>query len=159
MLYVTAHRMFAELRAARADNTQDRRLARFTAPDLLIVDDLGLRPLAQDEPVLLYEVIRQRYERGALVVTSNRAIEEWYPLFQDDLLASAALDRFLHHAHVVVMEGRSYRNPRNLVDHPLLRGPVFLRFPDIRHQSGQPSRRPASTIRDETHRSGAHDTS
>lgn len=116
VLYVTAHRMFAELRAARADNTQDRRLARFTAPDLLIVDDLGLRPLGQDEPVLLYEVIRQRYERGALVVTSNRAIEEWYPLFQDDLLASAALDRFLHHAHVVVMEGRSYRNPRNLVD-------------------------------------------
>jgi len=118
VLYITAHKLFAELRAARADNTQDRRLARFTAPELLIIDDLGLRPLAADEPVLLYEVIRQRYERGSMVVTSNRAIEEWYPLFQDDLLASAALDRFLHHAHIVVMDGKSYRNPRNRTAEP-----------------------------------------
>ncbi len=110
--YVSAHRLFGELRAARADNTQDRKLLRFTSPELLIIDDLGLRPLAHDEPVLLYEIIRQRYERGSLIVTSNRDIQEWYPLFQDDLLASAALDRFLHHAHVVVMEGRSYRNPK-----------------------------------------------
>jgi len=109
VLYVTAHKLFLELRAARADNTQDRRMARFLTPDLLVIDDLGLRPLAADEPVLLYEIIRQRYEHGSMVVTSNRAIEEWYPLFQDDLLASAALDRFLHHAHVVVMEGKSYR--------------------------------------------------
>jgi len=118
VLYITAHKLFAELRAARADNTQDRRLARFTAPELLVIDDLGLRPLAADEPVLLYEVIRQRYERGSMVVTSNRAIEEWYPLFQDDLLASAALDRFLHHAHIVVMDGKSYRNPKNRAAEP-----------------------------------------
>jgi DNA replication protein DnaC len=110
-VYVTAHRLFGELRAARADNTQERKLLRFTSPELLIIDDLGLRPLAHDEPVLLYEIIRQRYERGSLIITSNRDIAEWYPLFQDDLLASAALDRFLHHAHVIVMEGRSYRNP------------------------------------------------
>jgi DNA replication protein DnaC len=56
-------------------------------------------------------VIRQRYERNSTIITSNRAVDEWYPLFGDDLLASAALDRFLHHAHVVVLEGHSYRNP------------------------------------------------
>ena len=56
------------------------------SPDLLIVDDLGLRPLANDEPMDLYEVIRQRYERGSLVITSNRAIEEWPPLFHRILL-------------------------------------------------------------------------
>jgi DNA replication protein DnaC len=100
-----------QLRAARADKTYDKRLLRFTAPDLLIVDDLGLRPLDGDEPIDLYEVIRQRYERGAMVITSNRALEEWHPLFLDALLASAAMDRLLHHAHVVVMQGHSYRNP------------------------------------------------
>jgi DNA replication protein DnaC len=109
VLYTTAQRLFVDLRAARADNSYERRLLKYTTPDLLIVDDLGLRPLTQDEPLDLYEVIRQRYERGALVITSNRAIDEWYPLFGDDLLASAALDRFLHHAHVIEMKGRSYR--------------------------------------------------
>jgi DNA replication protein DnaC len=111
VLYVTAHRMLSQLRASRADQGWDKRLLRYTAPDVLIVDDLGLRPLEGDEPIDLYEVIRGRYEQGSMVITSNRAIEEWYPLFRDDLMASAAMDRLLHHAHVVVMEGNSYRNP------------------------------------------------
>ena len=101
--------MLTQLCAARADKSLDRRMLKFTAPDLLIIDDLGLRPLEHDEPIDLYEVIRQRYERGAMVLTSNRAIEEWHPLFVDELLASAAMDRVLHHAHVVVIEGQSFR--------------------------------------------------
>jgi DNA replication protein DnaC len=109
--YVTAHHMLMQLRASRADQTLDRRMLRFTTPDLLIIDDLGLRPLDGDEPIDLYEIIRQRYERGSLMITSNRAVTEWYPLFLDDLMASAAMDRLLHHAHVLVMDGSSYRNP------------------------------------------------
>ncbi len=111
VVYVSAHRMLSTLRASRADQSYDRKLLRFTTPDLLIVDDLGLRPLEGEEPIDLYEVIRQRYERAAMIVTSNRALEEWYPLFLDDLMASAAMDRLLHHSHVVVIEGHSYRNP------------------------------------------------
>ena len=110
-LYVTAHRMLGTLRAARGDQSYDKKLLRYTTPDLLVIDDLGLRPLEGDEPIDLYEVIRQRYERGSMILTSNRAMEEWYALFLDDLLASAAMDRLLHHAHVVVMQGHSYRNP------------------------------------------------
>ena len=109
--YVSAHRMLSQLRAARADQSHDKRMLRFTAPDVLIVDDLGLRPLDGDEPIDLYEIVRARYERGSMIVTSNRALEEWYPLFRDDLMASAAMDRLLHHAHVVVMDGHSFRNP------------------------------------------------
>jgi DNA replication protein DnaC len=112
--YTSAHRMLASLRAARAaraDQSYEKRMLRFTTPELLIVDDLGLRPLDGDEPIDLYEVIRQRYERGAMILTSNRALDEWHPLFLDDLIASAAMDRILHHAHVVVLEGHSYRNP------------------------------------------------
>ena len=59
----------------------------------------------------LIAAIRARYEVGAMMVTSNRAIEEWYALFPDDLMASAAMDRLLHHAEVVVLEGQSFRNP------------------------------------------------
>lgn len=111
VLYLTANKLFAELRAARADRSYDRKLLRFTNPALLIVDDLGLRPLRHEEPEDLYEVIRQRYERGAVILTSNRAIEEWPALFGDVLLASAAMDRLLHHAHILAIEGDSYRNP------------------------------------------------
>ncbi len=111
VLYTSAHDMLTQLRAARADQSYDRRMLRFTGPDLLIVDDLGLRPLVHDEPLDLYEIIRQRYERAATVMTSNRALDEWHPLFADALLASAAMDRLLHRAHVLVIEGDSYRNP------------------------------------------------
>ena len=111
VLYVAAQDLFKQLRAARADSGYDRRLVRFTAPDLLIVDDLGLRPLSGDEPIDLYEIIRHRYEHGATVLTSNRAVEELPALFGDALLASAAMDRLLHGAHVLVLDGDSYRNP------------------------------------------------
>jgi DNA replication protein DnaC len=103
--------MLTQLRSARADATHDRKMLRFTTPDVLIVDDLGLRALVTDEPIDLHEIIRQRYERGSTISTSNRAIEEWPPLFGDLLLASAALDRLLHHAHVIEMEGDTFRNP------------------------------------------------
>lgn len=113
VLYVAAHDMLAQLRMGRADQTYDKKLLRFTGPDLLIIDDLGLRPLQHDEPLDLYEVFRQRYERGAMIITSNRALDEWGPLFKDELLASAAVDRLLHHSHVLIMEGETYRNPRS----------------------------------------------
>lgn len=111
VLYMPAHQLLASMRAARADGSYDRRLARLAAVDLLILDDLGLHPLRHDEPTDLYELIRVRYEVGPIVITSNRDIEEWPPLFGDALLASAAMDRLLHHAHVIDIEGESYRNP------------------------------------------------
>ena len=112
-LYVAAHDLLTQLRASRADQSYDKKLARFASPDLLIIDDLGLRPLTGDEPIDLYEIIRSRYERGAMVITSNRDTAEWYPLFGDALLASAAMDRLLHHAHVLDIDGESFRNPKN----------------------------------------------
>jgi DNA replication protein DnaC len=111
VLYQPTQQVLASLRAARADGSYDRRLARLAAVELLILDDLGLQPLRHDDPTDLYELIRLRYETGALIITSNRAVEEWPPLFGDPLLASAAMDRLLHHAHVIAIEGDSYRNP------------------------------------------------
>ena len=70
--------MFRQLRAARADRSFDRCLLKFTGPDLLVIDDLGLRSLRDQDPEDLYEIIRHRYERGAMVITSNRSVPEWY---------------------------------------------------------------------------------
>lgn len=104
--------MFAQFRAARGGGSFGQRMLRYTGPDLLIIDDLGLMPMRGDEPADLYEIIRQRYERGAMIITSNRALEEWPLLFEDPLLASAAMDGLLHHAHVIQVEdGDSFRNP------------------------------------------------
>jgi len=112
VVFCDAPRMFRELRAARADDSYDRKLTRFTtSTDLLIIDELWLRPLAQGEPQDLHEIIRQRYEHGSTIITSNRAVAEWLPLFGDPLLASATIDRLLHHSHVIDLEGDSYRNP------------------------------------------------
>ncbi len=111
VLYTSAHDLLAQLRAGRGDGTLDRKMVRLTTVDLLVIDDLGLRPLVHDEPIDLYEIIRQRYQRAATIMTSNRSLEEWHPLFHDPLLASAAMDRLLHGAHVIVIEGDSFRNP------------------------------------------------
>jgi DNA replication protein DnaC len=111
VLYTSAHQMLTGLRAARADDSHERKLARLVDVDLLIIDDLGLRGLVGDEPIDLYDIIRQRYEKASTIITSNRAVEEWAPLFNDKLLAGAAMDRLLHHAHVIEITGHSYRNP------------------------------------------------
>ena len=109
--YLGAHELLLQLRAARADASFEKRLSRFTAPDVLIIDDLGLRGLNPDESGDLYEVVRQRYALKSTIITSNRAIEEWAPIFGNALLASAAMDRLLHDAHVLIITGDSYRNP------------------------------------------------
>lgn len=108
--YVDATRLLAELRAARADGTLDRKLHNLARLDLLILDDLGLHPLHDTDRLDLYDLIRSRYERGSIVLTSNRAVDELHALFGDPLLASAAMDRLLHHAHVIELTGRSYRS-------------------------------------------------
>lgn len=111
VLFLTARQLFEHFRAARADFSHHKLLGRFQKPDLLILDDLGLRDLDKDESIDLHELIRARYERGAILITSNRAPEEWHALFDDVRTASAAMDRLMHDATVLLFEGRSYRNP------------------------------------------------
>lgn len=110
--FVAAHDLFADLRAGRGDGTWTRRMKRYADVDLLIVDDLGLRAFAADEANDLYELVRRRYEKKPIIVTSNRAKEEWDALFPEPLLASATMDRLLHHAHVIEIQGDTWRNPK-----------------------------------------------
>jgi DNA replication protein DnaC len=78
-------------------------------PQLLVLDDFGLKPLTEPMPSDLYDVISERYEVGSILVTSNRAPSEWPELFGNPLLASAGLDRLAHHAETLVITGKSYR--------------------------------------------------
>lgn len=112
ILFATATDVFRQLRAARADNSYERKLAKLAALDILFLDDLGLRPIDHEEAGDLYEIIRLRHERKPMVISSNRSVEELALLFKDPLLASAAIDRLLHNAHRIVIEGDSFRNSK-----------------------------------------------
>ena len=109
MLFTTAYKMLAHINGGRADDTHARRLQRYLKPDLLIIDDFGLKPLHPPAPEDLYDIINERYEKGSILLTSNRSPAEWYDLFGDPLLASAGLDRLAHDANVIFIQGESYR--------------------------------------------------
>ncbi len=109
VLSFATHRLLAELLAARADGTHHKLLTRLASVELLIIDDFGLRPISAQGAEDLYELIARRYERGSILLTSNRSPSEWAEVFGDALLASAALDRLTHHARVTVITGESYR--------------------------------------------------
>ena len=88
---------------------EERILARYLKPDLLIIDDMGLKQLPKQSGEYLFEIIMRRYENRSTMMTSNRPIEEWGKLIGDVPAAGAILDRFLHHAQVIAVTGKSYR--------------------------------------------------
>ena len=87
--------------------TQDLHV--FTRAGLLIIDELGFVPLSKTGAELLFEVFSQRYERGAIVITSNLPFDEWTEIFGSERLTVALLDRLTHHVHILEMNGDSYR--------------------------------------------------
>ncbi len=92
---------------ALAEN--DKLLARYLKPDLLVIDDMGMKQLPKRSGEYLFEIIMRRYETKSTVMTSNRPLEDWGKLVGDVPSATAILDRFLHHAEVISITGRSYR--------------------------------------------------
>jgi len=107
---------------------EERILAKYLKPDLLIVDDMGLKQLPKRSGEYLFEIVMRRYENRSTLMTSNRPIEDWGKLIGDVPSATAILDRFLHHAEVVTMTGRSYR---------LKNGPTQQSAPGKRLQDGK----------------------
>ncbi|MFO7530371.1 MAG: IS21-like element helper ATPase IstB [Marinobacter sp.] len=110
VLFISTQKMLQHLNGGRADGTWERRMTAYLRPDLLILDDFGLKPLQPPGPEDLYDVINERYEKGSILVTSNRAPSEWPDLFLDPLLASAGLDRLLDRAEVIIIRGPSFRS-------------------------------------------------
>ena len=98
------------LTAARAANCLDKALKRYLKPQLLCCDEIGYLPIDKLGCDLLFQVISQRYERGSMIITSNKIFKNWTEIFQNDVaVTSAILDRLLHHCEVVIIEGKSYR--------------------------------------------------
>ena len=110
VLFTTAVDIINTLAAAQSAGRLKRELARYLKPAVLIVDELGYLPIDKHGADLLFQIISQRYERAPMVITTNRSYKHWSQLFNNDsTLTSAILDRVLHHAETVIIEGKSFR--------------------------------------------------
>jgi DNA replication protein DnaC len=110
VLFATAIDVVNTLSAAQLKGTLKAELRRYTTPALLVLDEVGYLPIDQHGADLLFQVISARYERGSIVLTTNKAFKQWPTIFNgDSTITSAVLDRLLHHGQVVVLEGSSYR--------------------------------------------------
>jgi DNA replication protein DnaC len=107
--FIRADAFFRTLAQARVDHTMEKTFRSFFSPDLLILDDFGLQKLTPQQSTDLYELIIARHRQSSLVVTSNRAIEEWLGLFDDPILGNSALDRLANTSYQIIIEGSSYR--------------------------------------------------
>jgi DNA replication protein DnaC len=110
VLFTTAIDVINQLIAAQNTGRLKTELARYLRPDLLILDELGYLPIDKLGADLLFQIISHRYERGSIIVTSNRVFKRWPEIFNNDtMLTTAILDRILHHAETILIEGRSFR--------------------------------------------------
>ena len=110
VLFATAIDVINTLLADQAAGQLKKGLKKYLKPDLLILDELGYLPIDKQGADLLFQIISFRYEKGAVMITSNRTYKEWPQIFNNDAtLTSALLDRLLHHADTLVIEGKSYR--------------------------------------------------
>lgn len=109
VLFARTAQMLSHLNGGRADGTHDRRLLSYIRPDVLILDDFGLKPMRPPASEDLYDVIDGRYGRGSIILTTNRAFHEWPELFDQPVLASAAIDRLAHGATRIEIAGDSFR--------------------------------------------------
>jgi DNA replication protein DnaC len=109
VLFVAAPALVAALAKGHAEGRLDERLAFYAKPKLLIIDELGYLPFEPNAAHLFFQLVSRRYERGSLLITSNRSVGEWGEVFGDPVVATAILDRLLHHSHVVTIRGDSYR--------------------------------------------------
>jgi DNA replication protein DnaC len=108
-LFLPATALVAQLARSHSDNRLDERLVQLARPKLLIIDELGYLPFESNAAHLFFQLVSKRYERGAMLLTSNRSVGEWDAVFGDPVVATAILDRLLHHSHVITIRGDSYR--------------------------------------------------
>ncbi len=107
--FVTAHTLVEDLRRAYADNRLERRMRVYLAPRVLIIDEVGYLPFDSVGATMLFQLVTARYERGSIVLTSNKGFGEWGEIFGDTVVATAILDRLLHHSHIINIRGESWR--------------------------------------------------
>ena len=107
--FLTLETLMTRLVKARNENRLERALKQLVYPKLLVIDEIGYLPLSRDEASLFFRLIVRRYERASTIVTSNKSFLDWGDVFSDHVLATAILDRLLHHATTLNIKGESYR--------------------------------------------------
>lgn len=107
--FVRAHDLLEDLARAQAEHRLDRRLRVYLAPKVLVIDEFGVWPYDRVAATALFTLISARYERGSIVLTANKGFAEWGEVLGDTVIATAILDRLLHHSHVLNIRGESYR--------------------------------------------------
>lgn len=109
VIFVHVNELIEKLSASRADGTYNLTINQFLGTDLLILDEIGFKKLPSAGLDDFFEIIRKRYEKGSIIITTNRNFEDWGNVFGDNVLASAIIDRIVHHAYIVKINGESFR--------------------------------------------------
>ena len=109
VLFTTLNDMVSTLMASMADNSFTSKLRQFIQPSLLIIDEVGYLPVSKEGANFLFQVVAKRYETGSIILTSNKSFADWGEVLGDGVIASAVLDRLLHHSTVFNIRGDSYR--------------------------------------------------
>ena len=109
VLFTSVADMIITLEQSRADLSYQKKIQQYLKPDLLILDELGYKSMADSTVEDFFEIVSRRYEKGSIIMTSNRDFQEWDKIFIDKTLTGAILDRLVHHCHIVTIKGESYR--------------------------------------------------
>jgi len=109
VLFTRTAKMLELIYSGKADATYQKKIDSFIKPDLLILDDWGMTPFADNMLNILNEIISERYENGAMIITTNRPLQKWNELFNEPVISSALLDRLFHNSHRITIQGKSYR--------------------------------------------------
>ncbi len=107
--FITAHEMVTDLGRAYREGRLDRRMRVYLAPKVLVIDEMGYLPLDEMGATIFFQLVSARYQRGSIILTSNKSYGEWGSIFGDPIIATAILDRLLHHSTTVNIRGESYR--------------------------------------------------
>ena len=113
--FINCNDLVANLKKAHLENRLDDRLRLYTKYKVLIIDEVGFLPIDTLGANLLFQLINKRYEKSTTIITTNMSFEKWADIFGDAVLANAILDRLLHHSHIFVINGKSYRT-KNILD-------------------------------------------
>ena len=109
VLFMTLDRLVSTLVKARQENRLDRQLQQLTYPKVLVLDEIGYLPMTREEASLFFRLVNRRYERASTILTSNKSFMDWGEVFGDQVIATAILDRLLHHSTTLNIKGESYR--------------------------------------------------
>ena len=107
--FVRAYDLMEDLRKVRAEGRLDRRMRVYLAPKVLIMDEFGIWPYDRESATAFFSLVSARYEKGSIILTSNKGFADWGELLGDTVTATAILDRLLHYSHVINIRGESYR--------------------------------------------------